>query len=114
MSKAKSIYTSNQKNIYKDNSFNSRSRENLVSSKPNSTRDLNNKKDNTSNVNMSPNSGVKSHALNLSSVVDLGELCFNVNDDWRTLIAKNAKLRQIVVNASDKIVEQVILMIYKG
>lgn len=36
---------------------------------------------------------------------DFGNLCFNVNDDWKTLVQKNSKLRQLVIQASDKVQE---------
>lgn len=36
---------------------------------------------------------------------DFGNLCFNVNDDWKALVNKNSKLRQLVIQATDKVQE---------
>jgi oligoendopeptidase F len=42
---------------------------------------------------------------------DYNELQFNVNDDYKTLVKKNTKLRNLLVKASNKINELVIFQI---
>jgi hypothetical protein len=53
-----------------------------------------------------PLDNVKAKVVN-SPKQDFDELQFNVNDDYKTLVRKNTKLRSLLVKASDKINELV-------
>jgi hypothetical protein len=55
--------------------------------------------------NPNSNSNPPNSNSNSNPSADFAELLFNVNDDHKTLISKNAKLRTLVVQASNKLNE---------
>ena len=49
-----------------------------------------------------------SSVVSKNETEDFNELQFSINDDYKTLVKKNTKLRSLLVKASDKINEQAI------
>ena len=119
MSKAKSSYNTNLRINYSKYSpkfiSNQKSKESILSSKFSITNTNSNdinysrKKIITDNL-ITPNKALYSPKIS-NFDFEFGELGFNVNDDWKTLILKNGKLKQVVIHASNKVADLVFITI---